>query len=114
MRKAIFGVLALGLVAFYYFSTPPSDPNWLYGKWELDKKVSDSTIEQFTFREDGTMTFSNSERVIYDTCSYEFYTEYTIDFECQVGDKLAVFPLEISMDKEVITMTSGNQFRKPI
>ena len=112
MRKVIFIILAVGILAFYYLSTPPSNPDWLYGTWKLDKKVSESVVENFTFKSDGTMVFGNSRGIVYKDCTYEFFTKSTIDFVCIINSEKAVFPLEVSFDNSVITAVSGNTFRK--
>jgi hypothetical protein len=114
MRNVIFGVLAIGLAAFYYFSNPPSNSDWINGKWNIQTKVKDSKIENFTFKSDGTMIFGNSQGVVYNDCTYSFYTKTTIDFECNINGKKAVFPLEVSDGNSTITMTNGNTFTKAI
>ncbi|MRX27983.1 hypothetical protein [Kangiella sp. HZ709] len=114
MRNVIFGVLAIGLVVFYYFSTPRSNPDWIHGTWIIKTKVKDSVIENFTFNPDGTMIFGNSNGVVYNDCTYSFYSRTTIDFECSINGKKAIFPLEVSRDNSVITTTNGNIFTKDI
>jgi hypothetical protein len=114
MRNVIFGVLAIGLATFYYFSTPPSNSDWINGTWKIQTKVKDSNIENFSFSADGTMVFGNSQGVVYGDCTYDFYKKTTIDFECNIDGKKAIFPLEVSNGNKTITMTNGNTFTKAI
>jgi hypothetical protein len=114
MRNLIFGILAIGLGAFYYITTPPNNTDWVLGTWELKTKIKESKIENFTFMNDGKMVFGNRNGVVYDDCTYAFYDKSTIDFECNINGKLAVFPLTVSDSNRVITMTNGNQFGKNI
>jgi len=114
MRNFVFIILAIGLLAFYYFSTPPSNQEWLYGKWTIQTKVAESNIENFTFNPDGTMVFGNSRRIVYNDCTYSFYNKTTIDFECNIKGKKAVFPLKVSNGNRIIETTNGNTFEKDI
>jgi len=114
VRNLIFLILAVGLIAFYYFSTPPSNPEWLYGKWSIKTKKADSKIENLTFYQDGKMVFGNSRRVVYKDCTFDFYNKTTIDFECIIKGKKAIFPLKVSNGNRTITTTNGNTFEKDI
>jgi hypothetical protein len=114
VRNIVFGILALGLGVFIFFSRPPSSTDWINGTWSIQTETNDSKIEKFTFNSNGTMVFGNSSGVIYDDCTYSFYTRSTIDFECNINGKKAIFPLELSNGNSTITMTDGNTYTKSI
>ena len=114
MRNIIFFILVLGLGGVYYFSTPPSDTDWINGEWVIETKIEESNIQNFTFYPDETMIFGNSNGTVYDDCAYSFFSKSTIDFECNINGKKAVFPLEVSNNKSTITMTNGNRFIKAL
>ena len=112
MKKIIFTILAIGVLVFFYFTNPSKNNDWLYGKWEIKEQKKESNIHNFIFKKDGTMTFGNTKGVIYNNCTYSFFTRNTIDFECIIKGKKAMFPLKLSMDNSIITMTTGNTFIK--
>jgi len=114
MRKIIFGVLALAILAFYYMTNPSANNEWLYGSWNIDVEIEKTVMENFTFKPDGTITVSNSDGIVYNDCTYELFTRNTIDITCNVNGKKGMFPLEVNFDNSVITMTNGNKFKKSI
>ena len=112
MRNIIFGLLALGVAGFFWFTNPSDDNEWLYGTWTIDKQVEQTVVTNMVFREDGSMSLGNESRVVYDNCTYEFFTRGTIDFTCMVNGRRGTFPLKVNLEETLITDTNENTFRK--
>lgn len=111
MRKLIFGLLAVGVIVFYFYTNPSSNNEWLYGKWQIDKQVEKTIITNMEFREDGTMLLGNDSGVVYSDCTYEMFTRGDIDFTCQINGRQGTFPLKVNLEKTVITDSNENTFK---
>ena len=112
MRKLIFGLLAIGIIGFYFYTNPSSNNEWIYGKWDLKNEVKKTIITNMTFNKDGSMALGNNDGVVYNDCTYEYFTRGDIDFTCLVNGKKGVFPLKVNYDNTVITDSNNNTFAK--
>lgn len=112
MRKIIFGILAIGLIGFYFYTNPSSNNEWLYGKWEIKDVIDKSIFTNMTFRKDGSMTLGNKKGAVYNDCTYELYTRRVIDFVCIISGKKGVFSLNVDYDKTEISFPDSNTFIK--
>lgn len=112
MRNIVFGLLAVGVAGFFWFTNPSDDNEWLYGKWTIAEQVEQSVGTNMEFRKDGSMSLGNATGVVYDDCTYELFTRRTIDFTCTINDRQGTFSLEANVDKTLITDGINNTFRK--
>ncbi len=112
MRKIFFGLLAVGIAYFYFYTNPSSENEWIYGTWNIDKQVKKSIITNITFKEDGTMTFGNKKGIVYNNCTYEFFTRSDIDFTCYINGKQGTFSLKVNYDNTEITDSNSNTYKK--
>ena len=112
MRKIIFGLLAVGIGAFYFYTNPSSDNMWIYGTRKINKQAKKTVVSKMVFREDGSMSLGNETGIVYNNCTYEFFTRGDIDFTCIIKGKQGTFPLKVNYDNTVITDSNNNAYTK--